>query len=340
MHPMTRVGAEPKPPWRLVPRAVRWQVDELTAAHVQRALRVWGGYAPSPTFRLFLVDGRSVFFKGVNPTSNEHMHRALAAEERVYRELTPWITPWAPAFLGSFREADWHVLLLEDVAGTRVPPWSPRRVHTAMRGYAAFHRHSLGQLLPEWLSRERHRAFARIWANLADESGGLEGMASLAGARATEALDWTRAALDALGSAAERLLDAPPPHALLHFDTRSDNLRLQPGGGIRLFDWPYACVGPPELDLAAFAQSITYEGGPDPDDCMAAYTRDLAVRTDVMDASIAAMAGYFANHAWRDEIPDLPRVRSIQRRQLQSSLTWAARHLHLPPPDWLAALSP
>src|SRR5207302_196240 len=113
-------------------------------------LRVWGGYAPSPTFRLFLRDGRRVFFKGVNPTSNEHMHTALTAEERVYRELPAWIRPWAPAFLDSFHCADWHVLLLEDVAGTRVPPWTPRRVQSPMHGYAAFHRHSLGLDLPGW----------------------------------------------------------------------------------------------------------------------------------------------------------------------------------------------
>jgi hypothetical protein len=337
---MGRIGAEPKPPWRVVPPAVKGHTEHLIGAAVERALRVWGGYAPSPTFRLFLSDGRRVFFKGVNPTSNQHMHAALTAEERVYGELTPWIMPWAPAFLGSFREADWHVLLLEDVAGTRVPPWTSRRVQSAMHGYAAFHRHSLGLDLPEWLSRERHQAFARIWANLADEPGGLQGMASLAGARATEALEWTCAALATLRSTAEQLSGAPPPHALLHFDTRSDNLRLRPGGGVRLFDWPYACVGPPELDLAAFAQSITCEGGPDPDECVAAYTLHLKVRPDLMDASIAAMSGYFANLAWRDEIPNLPRVRSIQRRQLQSSLTWAARRLHLPPPDWLAALSP
>src|SRR6266571_276470 len=90
LHAMTRLGAEPKPPWREVPPAVKGRVEHLIGAPVQRALRVWGGYAPSPTFRLFLRDGRRVFFKGVNPTSNEHMHTALTAEERVYRELPAW----------------------------------------------------------------------------------------------------------------------------------------------------------------------------------------------------------------------------------------------------------
>ena len=47
--------------------------------------------------------------------------------------------------------------------------------------------------------------------------------------------------------------------------------------------------------------------------------------------SVAAIAGYFAYHAWRDPIPGLPRVRAVQRRQLRSSLMWAAQRLHLPP---------
>jgi hypothetical protein len=51
----TRIGAEPKSAWRAVPRAVRSQVEGLVGARVARALRVWGGYAPSPTFRLFLA---------------------------------------------------------------------------------------------------------------------------------------------------------------------------------------------------------------------------------------------------------------------------------------------
>ena len=73
--------------------------------------------------------------------------------------------------------------------------------------------------------------------------------------------------LDPLGvtppaSGGRRILESATD-ALLHFDTRSDNLRLQSGGRLRLFDWPYASLGPPELDVAAFAQSITCEGGPD-----------------------------------------------------------------------------
>jgi thiamine kinase-like enzyme len=333
-------GAEPKPPWRSVPRAVRRQVENLIGWPIVRGTTVWGGYAPSPTFRLFLADGRRVFFKGVGPTSNAHMQRAIRAEERVYRELGPWIAPWSPMFFGSFQHAEWYVLLLEDLGRPSVPPWTRSALSAVMEGYAEFHQHSLGQDLPNWLSRQWHQAFARMWTELADEDGGLDGVANLAGGRAAEALAWLHRSVKCLRSAAETLAAVGPPHALLHLDTRSDNLRLQPGGRLRLFDWPYACVGPPELDLAAFAQSITCEGGPDPDAVIAAYTTHLPVRAEVIDAAAATMAGFFAHHAWRPDIPDLPRLRSIQRRQLKSSLVWAARRLRLPEPTWLEAVRP
>jgi hypothetical protein len=335
----SRVGAESKPPWRNVPAVVRRQVEELAGGRVRRAARVWGGYAPSPTFRLLLDGGTRLFVKASSPASNEFMHRALKDEERVYRDLETWVRPWAPAFYGSFQAAEWHVVLLEDVGRASVPPWSRSAVQQAMLGFADFHRHTLGHDLPDWLSRRGHHGFALKWTELAAESGGLENLAGLAGDRCVEALEWSRAMLPRLQAAAHGLIDVGPPHVLLHLDTRSDNLRLQSGGQLRLFDWPFVCVGPAEIDVAEFAQSITCEDGPAPEDVLAPYATRMVIRDAAMDSAVAAVAGFFAFHAWREPIPFLPRLRSIQRRQLKASLAWCARRLRLPAPDWLSAVA-
>jgi hypothetical protein len=58
-----------------------------------------------------------------------------------------------------------------------------------------------------------------------------------------------------------------------------------------------------------------------------------------LDAAIAGIAGYFADRAWRAAVPGLPRIRSVQRRQLKATLAWAARHFGLPEPAWLAAVA-
>lgn len=337
---MPRTGAELKPPWQRVPRAVRRLTEQTLGGRVARAARIWGGYGPSATFRIRLADGRRAFFKGVNRDSNEYMRWALGREERVYRQLSGLIVQWVPAFLGAFKLGDWHVLLLEDLGPADVPPWTVAKARTAARAYAEFHCATLGQAIPRWVPRRRMWArFGLMWGRLAEEPGGLDGAAALAGERAAEARSWLDAALPVLRNTSEALTVVRPAYALLHLDTRSDNIRIL-DGRLRIFDWPNACAGPVEFDAAAFAQSVTCEGGPAPEQLIAWYAERLPLREAVLDRAVAAIAGYFANVAWRQPIPGLPRVRSIQRRQLCTSLAWAARRLNLLPPEWLGAVPP
>ena len=58
----------------------------------------------------------------------------------------------------------------------------------------------------------------------------------------------------------------------------------------------------------------------------------------MLACSAAAIAGFFARRAPQPEVPELPRLRAVQRRQLRASLAWAARLLRLPDPDWLHAV--
>jgi len=319
-----------------VPREVKEDVARILGSAVARAARVYGGYAPSATFRMILADGRPAFFKGVNATSNEYMRGALPREERIYRELGRYIYPWAPAFLGSFKRSDWHVLLLEDVGAQTMPPWSPAKARRSAHSFAKFHASTHGRPLPLWLSRTEHHDFAGNWRSLG-ESGELAKTAGLAQRRSDEAREWLDVALPVLRQSAERLVRLRAPHSLLHMDTRSDNTRLQ-GEQLRMFDWNFTSVGPHEIDAAAFAQATEAEGGPSAERTMGWYAEILPLRDSHLDASITAIAGYFADRAWRPSIPGVPRVRAWQRRQLVVSLGWAARRLALPEPRWLAAV--
>ena len=285
---------------------------------------------------MVLADGRRAFFKGVSAASNDYMRGALPREERVYRELGGLIRPWAPAFLGSLKRLDWQVLLLEDVGPQTMPPWSPAKARRSARSFAAFHASTHGRPLPRWLSRTEHHEFADLWRNLS-HSGELAKTAGLARRRADEAREWLDVALPELRQNAGRLAQLGPPHSLLHFDTRSDNVRLD-GEQLRMFDWNFASVGPHEIDAAAFAQATEAEGGPPVDRTMGWYAEVMPLRTSYVDASVAGIAGYFADRAWRPPIPGVPRVRAFQRRQLKVSLAWAARLLGLPEPLWLSAV--
>ena len=319
-----------------MPREVKEEVARTLGSPVARAARVYGGYAPSATFRMVLADGRRVFFKGINASHNEHMHEALPREERVYRGLGSVIGGWAPAYLGSLRSLDWHVILLEDLGPQTMPPWSPAKARRSFRSYGEFHASTYGRPLPRWLSRTEHHDFAGLWRALSDR-GALQRVAALAPRRTDEALEWLDVALPPLRASAEGLRTLRPPHSLVHYDTRSDNVRLQ-GDRLRIFDWNWACVGPHEMDAAAFAQATEAEGGPGVERTMGWYAEVMPVRDEHLDACVSGIAGYFAHGAWLPPPPGLPRLRAWQRQQLKVSLAWAARRLGLPEPMWLAAV--
>ena len=330
---------EAQPTWAQVPRAVRERSEEMLGARVVRARRAFGGYGPSATFKLTLDNGRSAFFKGVYPLpEGSAVHWRLDEEERVYQDLAELIEPWAPAYLGSLRVEGWHALLLEALAGPRVPPWTDALAQRAVGSFADFHAHTLGTDLPAWLPREHHLEFSGFWSAFgADEQLRNRLAARCSTPRAQrDAARWLAAHSATLDAAQEPLLNARR-FALLHFDTRSDNIRIH-GELLRLFDWPFACAGPPEFDFVAFAQSVALEGGPAPERLTAWYSEHVAVDGEVLVASIAGLSGFFGDRGSMPDMPELPRLRSFQRNQFSSSLGWAARLLGLPAPAWLADL--
>ena len=328
---------EPKPAWQTVPSAVKRLVAQHLGVSVARATRIWGGYGPTPTFRLLLQDGQRAFFKGTNAASNGFMLQALDIEERAYTTLGELMASWAPAFFGAFRHQDWHVLLLEDLGGTSVLPWSAHKARAAAHGLAAFHATTLGKRLPRWLRRDSGDRWGCTWHEAEHADGGLDTVAALAGVRAPEAREWLAQHAARLKAEAERLEQTRRPYALLHMDARSDNMRLH-AGRLRLFDWPFVCVGAPELEMALFAQSVATEGGPPPERVMAWYAERAPVRERVLDASVAAIPGFFGGRGRLPDIPGLPRVRQFQRNQFKTTLRWAARRFELPEPSWLAGI--
>lgn len=335
---MSRSGIEEKPPWQQVPGSVRAAIEKLLGSPVARAARVWGGYGPTATFRLRLADGRRAFVKGAHPGLLESTRAAIAREERVYAQLGELMGRWAPAYYGSVAVDGWSFLALEDLGPKSAPPWTPRLARAVLRDYAAFHASTLGRDLPAWLPRPN------VWAGRGGQSwewavGGEEAtaIAGLAGADHSQAAAWLRRAAGTLASAARGVYDPAVPWALLHYDTRSDNLRWH-AGRLYLLDWPHVVVGPVEMDVVAFAQSITVDGGPPPEELLGWYQHRLELNPAAVDAAVAALAGYFAYQGGQPDIPGLPRLRPFQRQQMKVTLTWAAERLGLPFPAWVEAI--
>jgi fructosamine-3-kinase len=330
---MSRTGIEDKPPWRQVPKAVRQQVEQALGQPVRRAARVWGGYGPTPTYRLALADGRRAFFKATYQASNEFARCALVYEERVYQELSAILAGWMPQCYATFHHEDWHVMLLADLGPKSVPPWTPGKARAISQALAAFHHSTLGVQAPSWLARPAEWLPRENWSRTRDESENFYQLARLATEAVSEAQNW----FQTLSPTIERLLKdsalTVEPYALLHGDLRSDNLRFT-GGQLYLFDWPAISVGRPEWDMAAFAQSVVVEGGPTPEQVMSWYGEKFPVDPAALESALAWCLTFFANRAWRPDSPGLPRVRRFQRQQLAALMFWAARQWSLPPPTW------
>jgi len=334
---MSRTGVEAKLPWQQVPKVVRQQVESALGAPVRRAARVWGGYSPTPSFRLALADGRRAFMKGTYRATNEFATAALHAEIRIYTELGALIGDWMPPFYGSFQHQDWHVVLLGDVGPKSAPPWTTATARNVARALAHFHQSSLGQPIPTWLEQPADYLPTEQWEQASVESDGLQQIAGLAPDATDEALAWLTMASPAITAMLNQPALRHEPYAILHGDLRSDNLRFA-RGRLYLFDWPAIVAGRPEWDIVVFAQTVAVEGGPAPEQILRWYADVAPVDAAAVDTAIAWWLTFFARRAWQTEIPGLPRLRRFQRQQLGVLLQWAARAWNLPEPVWAEEL--
>lgn len=227
-------------------------------------------------------------------------------EHRTYRTLT---AGFMPRLVGWHDDGHRPILLLEDLSGAFwPPPWS----HEAVDRVLALLADLRATPPPDHLPRlEQTRDELAGWGLVAAEPQSFLALGVCSAA-------WLDAALPVL-IRAEAQADLAGSE-LLHLDVRSDNICFA-GERALLVDWNLASVGNATLDLVAWLPSLCDEGGPQPDELVSE------------EAELAALiAGYFADRARHPHIPDAPRVRAAQRRQLRIALPWAARTLGLPPP--------
>lgn len=271
--------------------------------------RVPRGYTPAERWVVGFDDGSSAFVKAA---VNDLTASWLRAERRLYEDID---ADFLPQMLAADDSGPHPLLLLEDLSDAHwPPPWRPGDMERVLATFAAVARTPA----PEWVpDLEVHRAHLSGWARVAADPEPFLRLAICSEA-------W-------LSSALPRLLEAESSAVLagddlLHLDGRSDNICLT-GDRVVLVDWNSACRGNGALDVAAWLPSLRMEGGPLPEE-VAPESTDL----------LAMVVGYFAASAGGPPIPDAPRVRWIQLRQLRVGLPAVARMLGLPAPDgdWCA----
>jgi hypothetical protein len=256
------------------------------------------GYAAAYHGVAVLEDGLTVFVKA---GTEEVTSGFLRKEIRFYRSFQ---APFMPVFHGA-DDADPPILVIEDLRrGRWPPPWDSNAVgavRKALEDLAASEP-------PQWIEPVDRQWLTGGWAEIERDPEPFLATGLCSG-------DWLEASLPVLRDAAE---SAPVEgDALLHLDVRSDNICLTERGAV-LVDWNQACVGNPELDVAAWLPSLRLEGGPDPEEILTGGGGLAAV-----------LAGFFASRVGLPPPPTAPQVRKIQRVQLEAALAWASRELDL-----------
>jgi hypothetical protein len=256
------------------------------------------GYATAYHAVANLEDGLSVFVKA---GTEEVTSRFLRDEIRFYRSFQ---APFMPVFHGA-DDGDPPILVIENLReGRWPPPWdgdAVNAVRQTLRGVA-------GSTPPEWLEPVDREWLTGGWAEIERDPEPFlsTGMCSR---------EWLEASLPVLREAAETAPVAGD--ALLHLDVRSDNICLTERGAV-VVDWNQACIGNPELDVAAWLPSLGLEGGPEPEEILPGGGGFAAV-----------LAGFFGSRVGLPPPTTAPQVREIQRAQLEVALAWASRELDL-----------
>jgi hypothetical protein len=298
--------------WERLPHALRNTIESMIGARVVASVSGTGGYSPSLASRCDLDDGRRVFVKAVSAEQNPDTPGMLRHEIDVTRRL-PSDVP-APALLDAFDDGEWVAAVFEYVDG-RAPgdPWHDDDLRDVCAAVT-----QLGQAPVE----DNLRA---VLPSAEDRLAPLFDNWEVLAASPPDGLDpWAASHLDVLVVLESGWRAAVAGESLVHNDTRSDNILIEPSGRVVFVDWPHACVGAPWLDLVCMVPSVVLEGGRAEDVLAIA---GAAADDDAVDTVLAALLGYFVERCTRPDPPGLPTVRAFQRAQGAVTLRWLRSRL-------------
>lgn len=323
-------ATEDKPAWDKVPEAIVEDIETLAGARVAKASSLRGGFSPSAGFLLTLADGRKIVAKGSHPDDMSHATKNIRQECDVYLELSPHVS-FMPRHLGMVTDSDedgWTLGLWEYLDLSTVTPGVDALEQTLqMIGNAktairedAFRHNFLGHILSADKKWKRLAAEEKIRARF---TGLFKNPAA--------AEMWLNENLPVLLSLQERAAELQSlPRVLLHGDLRLDNILHLRNGDTAVVDWPNAAMGPRYFDRVFLSAHVAGAGVAGADTLWhgAARAPDFAV-------TAALLAGYFADQAYRDVPPRLPRLRWMQKTMLYGLLRVLESTANLPPaPDF------
>ncbi|ROR93215.1 phosphotransferase family enzyme [Salana multivorans] len=300
-----------RPTWPDLPGELRRAVEGRLGAVVATWESHDAGYSPGPALTLTTAEGDRVFVKAAD-TRNPDSVRFHRREAEVAAALSDDVP--TPRLRWSLEVVDadgleWVALAFDAVAG-RNPrvPWRPEELA------------AVGRLV----TRVAEAPAPALLVDYAD--GVYDGWGSLAAAPdpGLASYDpWATANLEALAAIEATAPDAVRGDRLVHNDLRGDNVLVPDDGSPALVvDWPHARRGAAFCDLVGWLPALRLEGGPEPEEMLAAHPVGRAADPDAVTAFVVAIAGYFVHSSLQPPPPGIPHVRAFQRAQGEVCLDW------------------
>lgn len=314
---------QPPPPqgsrlhWGQAPQRLREAFEDWAGSPVREAVTQPSGFSPGVAARLRLADGRRVFVKAVGPDINPDSAGIHRREIRIVSGM-PADVP-VPRLLWSHDEGEdgWVALAFEEIEGEHPhQPWDLRELDRVLDALVRLGERLTPCPLSEGVAPPAGELFPHDgWRILRDDLH-----------RQRRLAPWFLRNLDLLADLEARIPEAVAGETLVHFDVRADNLLLSPDR-VWFLDWPHGCVGAAWVDVMVMAPSVTMQGGPPPEEVVAAHPACRAADPDHVTVVVAALAGYWTDWGSRPPPPGLPTVRAFQQAQGAVARDWLLRRL-------------
>ncbi|WBB66919.1 phosphotransferase [Micromonospora sp. WMMD812] len=308
-----------RPAWAELPAGLRSAIAARLGAPVTAARVAGAGFTRGFAAVLTTADGSSAFVKAAAPAEQPRLVDWYAREAAILARLPAGLA--VPRLRWTLSAAGWYAICLDAVDG-RTPdlPWPPAELDATLAGYAevaaALAEPPAGLLA---LDPPRLADLAREdilwWGEVAAGREPAPGLPPALAGRLPE--------LAALESRLPAYAAAGPPDALIHGDLRLDNVLIGADGRAWFCDWAWLCRGPAWFDLAGLL--ITgYASGLDGDRLFADHPAAADAPADALDATLAALGGYFLTTAAATPPTASPQIRRHHRWSGEQALAWLA----------------
>jgi fructosamine-3-kinase len=321
---------EVKPGFSAIPEEILQDIAKITGVPVLNGEVAFGGFSAAASYILTLRDGRKIFAKGNHPEEMAHGAENLRQEIFTYEHVV-LLKKLSPAYLGTVTDGDedgWLLGLWEYVPHAPKTPSSEEVIKTLVMWHSAGASETGKGFLKDCHEQNFISLFfnaEKKWCRIAQEDKTREKFLSLFKDPAIAKI-WAEKNVPKLCALQERIIYLPVTGVLLHGDLRRDNIFTGMDGGIRVIDWPNACIGPAEFDLFFLFADMAASGGISVIELFELYEKagGQVLGKEWRYVIGACIAGYFADQAYRDIPLKLPRLRWMQKGLLWGVLRYLA----------------